>query len=148
MSRLVLALALAAAACGRAPVGPPAHVVLVTIDTLRADHVNAQLTPALDRLAHEAVVFDQTITVAPLTLPAHASLLTGNYPPRHDTHTYGSVLWGYEQGSFTPVPISYDVFCAGQATMPSDGLRPLRRTRHSVTTSKTSRHNSLVAVIW
>lgn len=43
---------------------------------------------------------------------------SGNYPPRHDTHTYGSVLWDYDAGTFTPVPISYDVFCAGQATLP------------------------------
>jgi hypothetical protein len=47
---------------------------------------------------------------------------SGNYPPRHDTHTYGSVLWDYEQGNFTLVPISYDVFRAGQATLASGGL--------------------------
>jgi len=73
-----------AGACGRRPAAPrqPASIVLVTIDTLRADHVTARLTPALDRFAKEAVVFDQAVTVAPLTLPAHASLLTGSYPPR------------------------------------------------------------------
>jgi arylsulfatase A-like enzyme len=39
--------------------------------------------PTLDRLAREGVVFDQATTVAPLTLPAHTSLLTGLLPPRH-----------------------------------------------------------------
>src|SRR5512147_1774017 len=69
----------------RQPVGPrtPPSILLVTIDTLRADHVTLRLTPALDALGREGVVFDQAITVAPLTLPAHASLLTGLYPPRH-----------------------------------------------------------------
>jgi hypothetical protein len=47
---------------------------------------------------------------------------SGNYPPRHDAHTYGSVLWDYEGGSFTPTPVSYDVFCAGQATLPGGDL--------------------------
>jgi len=47
--------------------------------------------PALDRLARESIVFDQAVTVAPVTLPSHASLLTGLYPPRHgvrDNHLY------------------------------------------------------------
>jgi FtsP/CotA-like multicopper oxidase with cupredoxin domain len=66
------------------------------------------------------------------TLAVHFALLhtgkvlifsgSGNYPPRHDTHTYGSVLWDYDAGVFTPVPISYDVFCAGQATLPDGDL--------------------------
>ena len=38
--------------------------------------------PALDALGRDAIVFDQALTVSPLTLPAHASLLTGRYPPR------------------------------------------------------------------
>jgi arylsulfatase A-like enzyme/Tfp pilus assembly protein PilF len=61
----------------------PSSVVLVTIDTLRADRVNDRLTPALSALGREGVVFDQAITVAPLTLPAHASLFTARYPTRH-----------------------------------------------------------------
>jgi choline-sulfatase len=96
------------------PTRAPSSIVLVTIDTLRADHVNAQLTPTLDALARDAVVFDQAITVAPLTLPAHASLLTAQYPTRHTVHdnqifalpetvpTYQSILKqrGYATGAF------------------------------------------------
>lgn len=103
------------AACGKpARIRPPSSIVVVTIDTLRADHVNARLMPALDAVARESVVFEQTITVAPLTLPAHASLLTGEYPPRHrvrdnqlfslpqDVPTYSSQLHerGYTTGAF------------------------------------------------
>ena len=81
------AAALLLIACGSPrPARAPSSIVLVTIDTLRADHVNAQLTPTLDALAREAVVFDQAITVGPLTLPAHASLLTAQFPTHHTVH--------------------------------------------------------------
>ena len=58
-------------------------MVLVTIDTLRADHLSPAVTPVLDRLAAEALKFETAITVSPVTLPSHASLLTGSYPPAH-----------------------------------------------------------------
>src|SRR5574339_241765 len=66
----------------------PANVLLITLDTTRADRLtpygfmDARM-PALERLAREGVVFDQATTVAPLTLPAHCSLFTGLLPPRH-----------------------------------------------------------------
>jgi len=79
-----IAVAVLAGSCGSpAPPRAPSSIVLVTIDTLRADHVNQQVTPALAALAKESIVFDQAITVAPLTLPAHTSLLTAQFPPRH-----------------------------------------------------------------
>ena len=64
------------------------NVVLVTIDTLRADHVGAYgapkgSTPALDSLASEGLRFENAISPVPLTRPAHASLFTGLYPPEH-----------------------------------------------------------------
>jgi choline-sulfatase len=64
---------------------PPRRVVLVTIDTLRADHVGAygstkKLTPTLDALAADGTVFENTTSTTPLTGPAHASILTGRYP--------------------------------------------------------------------
>ncbi len=60
------------------------NIVLVTIDTLRADHVGSRdTTPALDALAAEGLRFQNAISPAPLTRPAHASLLTGLYPPEH-----------------------------------------------------------------
>jgi arylsulfatase A-like enzyme len=72
----------------REPVPPPHHVLLVSIDTLRADHVGSYgyakpTTPHLDALAAEAIVFENASTTAPWTLPAHASLLTGLYPSHH-----------------------------------------------------------------
>src|SRR6185436_10187149 len=66
----------------------PPSIVLVTIDTLRADRLGAygrspSITPALDALATRGVVFENAWTTAPLTVPAHASLLTGLLPPKH-----------------------------------------------------------------
>jgi arylsulfatase A-like enzyme/Flp pilus assembly protein TadD len=60
-------------------------VILITIDTLRADHVGcygAQMvkTPTLDALAHDGVVFEHAISQVPLTWPSHAVILTGTYP--------------------------------------------------------------------
>jgi len=68
-----------------------ANVLLVTIDTLRQDRVGAYgnangLTPTLDRLASSGVRFAHAFTPAPLTLPAHASILTGLLPRRHGIH--------------------------------------------------------------
>jgi hypothetical protein len=61
------------------------NVLLVTIDTLRADRVGAYgsplgLTPTLDRLAREGVRFADAYAHVPLTLPSHATILTGAYP--------------------------------------------------------------------
>ena len=87
----------------RAPVTPagsgaPAHsVLLITIDTLRADRVgtygaaNAR-TPALDALARNGLRADRAWTPAPITLPAHASLLTGLYPPSHGARHNGIAM--------------------------------------------------------
>jgi arylsulfatase A-like enzyme/Flp pilus assembly protein TadD len=60
-------------------------VILITIDTLRADHVGcygAQTvkTPTLDALAQDGVVFERAISQVPLTWPSHAVILTGTYP--------------------------------------------------------------------
>lgn len=68
---------------------PQASVVLISIDTLRADRLafhgyrNGR-TPNLDALGREGVVFDDVISHVPLTLPAHASIFTGLLPPRHE----------------------------------------------------------------
>jgi choline-sulfatase len=66
-------------------------MILVTIDTLRPDHVTPEIAPALARLADTSLVFQNAISVGPLTLPAHASLLTGQIPPAHgvrDNHIF------------------------------------------------------------
>ena len=66
----------------------PLDVVLITLDTTRADKLgvyggDAGVSPSLDGLARRGVVFRHAIAHVPLTLPSHASLLTGLLPPRH-----------------------------------------------------------------
>jgi len=82
-----LLLAASAAACAPATAtGPqPPPIILVSIDTLRADRLGAWgnpggLTPSLDRFAAEAVVFERTYSQAGETLFSHASLFTSRYP--------------------------------------------------------------------
>jgi choline-sulfatase len=84
-SRAALLMALVVA-CGDGSRHP--SVLLVTIDTLRADAVSAWgevqgTTPYLDALAESGTRFADATTVTPLTLPAHASMLTGLRPARH-----------------------------------------------------------------
>jgi arylsulfatase A-like enzyme/Tfp pilus assembly protein PilF len=91
-----LLLVLGLAACGRGadPVRGPQRFVLVTIDTLRADHIGCYgdakaTTPTLDALAARGVRFETAISPAPLTLPSHATLLTALDPPEHGVRSNG-----------------------------------------------------------
>ena len=60
------------------------HVIIVTIDGLRADEVGAEITPTLQRMIDEGVSTLAAQTVRPsLTLPAHASIVTGRTPDQH-----------------------------------------------------------------
>jgi arylsulfatase A-like enzyme/Flp pilus assembly protein TadD len=68
--------------------------VIVSIDTCRADQLGcygaaADVTPQLDALAREATLFENAISPVPITLPAHASMLTGTIPPYHGVHDNG-----------------------------------------------------------
>jgi arylsulfatase A-like enzyme/Flp pilus assembly protein TadD len=92
-------------ACGRAEEQPaPAdaprraeNLLLITIDTLRADAVGAYgsstaRTPSLDALAGRGLRFDRAFAPTPITLPSHASLLTGLYPPGHGARHNGVAM--------------------------------------------------------
>ena len=73
----------------------PRSVLLVSVDTLRADRLGsygyqAASTPILDALAARGLRFEQAVTVAPLTLPAHTSLLSGTFPTFHGVRDNGS----------------------------------------------------------
>jgi choline-sulfatase len=79
-----LAFLLAAPGCRRAAF-PGSHVFVISIDTLRADHLPAYgyrsvETPAIDALARDGLLFETAIAHVPLTLPSHATLFTGQLP--------------------------------------------------------------------
>jgi arylsulfatase A-like enzyme/Tfp pilus assembly protein PilF len=70
------------------------NVVLITIDTLRADHVGCYgykqiKTPNIDSLAAEGLRFERAFAAAPVTLPSHSAILTGTYPMLSGMHDFG-----------------------------------------------------------
>jgi len=82
-----------------APPASKSHpdVFLITIDTLRADHVGCYgakqvKTPNLDAIASQGLRFTQAFTVSPITNSSHASLLTGTYPSTNGVRDFGSPL--------------------------------------------------------
>ncbi len=91
--------ALTLASCGVDTAAPPPdaprHVILISIDTLRADHVGAYghqrpTTPFLDSLAKDGVLFEQQMSNSNNTLSSHASILSGLVPMAHGTRDGGS----------------------------------------------------------
>jgi arylsulfatase A-like enzyme len=96
---------------------PPPNVLLISIDTLRADHTSVYgyeraTTPTLEALAEEGARFDAAYAPTATTAPSHASLFTSLYPPTHRVVKNGRVLaqkhetlaevlarWGYQCGA-------------------------------------------------
>ncbi len=80
-------------AVAQPPAPPPANVVLITIDTLRADHVGCYgykqvKTPNIDSLAADGTRFERAFAVVPVTLPSHTTMLTGTYPMLSGMHDF------------------------------------------------------------
>lgn len=93
---MVAVAAALGAGCGRRERAADSrpNIVLITIDTFRADHLGASgyaraTTPVLDALAASGARFTQAIAQAPETAPSHASMLTGLYPPEHGVRSNG-----------------------------------------------------------
>jgi arylsulfatase A-like enzyme/Flp pilus assembly protein TadD len=91
-----VALLLAAVPSAPTPRMPP-NLVLITLDTTRADHLGAwgygpARTPVLDSLAARGTRFARCDTAAPITLPSHATILTGLFPPRHGVRDNGTFV--------------------------------------------------------
>ncbi|HVS65553.1 MAG TPA: sulfatase-like hydrolase/transferase [Thermoanaerobaculia bacterium] len=104
MSKLATAAAVALLAVACARPGEDGRentldaILLVTLDTTRSDRLGFEgapvATPTLDRLAASGVRFEHAYTTAPMTLPAHASILTGLLPPEHGIHENSRRLRG------------------------------------------------------
>ncbi len=102
MSRLrmvpfALLAVLVAPACVRRPAEPPATILLVTIDTLRRDHVGAYgyprpTTPFIDGLARDGLCFDRAVTPQPQTAASHSSILSSLHPLSHGVVANGMTL--------------------------------------------------------
>jgi choline-sulfatase len=85
---ILLVAAFAAGGCRQREVFPKAPVIVISIDTLRADRLPAYgygkvETPALERLRRDSILYENAYSHVPLTLPSHVSLLTGLLPPQN-----------------------------------------------------------------
>lgn len=72
-------------------------LLIITLDTTRADHIGAYghehaKTPTIDALAAQGYRFERAYSTIPLTTPAHASILSGLYPPRHGIRNNGDAI--------------------------------------------------------
>ena len=79
--------------------GREPNVILISLDTTRADHLGCYgdrdaRTPTIDALASRGVLFSEAATPAPLTLPAHSSIMTGFYPTYHGVRLNGTTALG------------------------------------------------------
>src|SRR5258708_12912317 len=84
---------LAFAPLSRAAVKAEPNVVIITVDTLRADHLGCYgykqiRTPNIDALAADSVRFERAYTPVPVTLPAHTAIFTGTYPLLTGMHDF------------------------------------------------------------
>jgi choline-sulfatase len=82
---------------GPVPAARPVNLVLVTIDTLRADRLGCYgyskvETPNLDEIARQGVLFENAVAQAPITAPSHASMMTGQYPTIHKVRNTGGFV--------------------------------------------------------
>ena len=88
LAALVLLVAVALLSCSKSTARPIRNVILISIDTCRADYLSCygyprKTTPNIDAIAKEAVLFEHVVSPVPMTLPAHSSILTGTNPLYH-----------------------------------------------------------------
>jgi arylsulfatase A-like enzyme len=151
MNRLAAALALVVLATGCERGGPPRNVLLISVDSLRADRLSAygnerRTSPTLDRLAQEGVLFERAISPTSWTLPSHVTLLSGRDPAQHGTVAKTDRIddavpllqeafarAGYETGGFYSGPFLHPYFGFGRGfesyasceTIEVDAARPI-----------------------
>jgi tetratricopeptide (TPR) repeat protein len=94
-----LVSAQSAGAMGNRGREPKYNLLLITIDTLRADHLGCYgyhqvKTPSIDGLAKEGVLFSKAFTPVPITLPSHVTIMTGLYPIQHGIRNNGNFILG------------------------------------------------------
>ncbi|HLX83022.1 MAG TPA: sulfatase-like hydrolase/transferase [Terriglobales bacterium] len=95
LCRSLLVVGLAVSALAASPTPP--NIILITLDTFRADRMDflgsrRALTPNLDAFAEQSVVFTHAYAQVPLTAPSHASILTGTYPQFHQVKDFQTPL--------------------------------------------------------
>ncbi|HET6202550.1 MAG TPA: sulfatase-like hydrolase/transferase [Planctomycetota bacterium] len=126
--KILAGLPLLAAACARSD--RPRSLLLVTFDTTRADRLGAyggaaDVSPNLDALAREGALFESAYSPVPMTLPSHATILTGLEPPAHGAHGNGQILPGDVTnlaGRLSAAGFATAAFLGSSVLDPSTGL--------------------------
>jgi choline-sulfatase len=100
-SAVLLGFVLASFAWAQSKQPAQPNVVVITIDTLRADHLGCYgykqiRTPNIDALAHEGIRFERAFTPVPITLPSHTVIFTGTYPTLNGMHDFSGNKLGAE----------------------------------------------------
>lgn len=90
-----------------APVVPGAPVIVISIDTLRADHLPAYgydgvATPAIDALRRDGLLYSEAYSHCPMTLPSHLSIFTGLLPYQHEVRN--NLGYTFDGGRFDTLP--------------------------------------------
>jgi arylsulfatase A-like enzyme len=161
--------ALVAAALVGCDAGPrePRSVLLVTLDTTRADVLagdaaSRALAPRAAALADEGLRFPRAYSVAPLTLPAHASLLTGLVPPRHGLRDNGRAALspaaetlpellaarGFDTAAFVSSVVLARGFGLAQGFATYDGPEPEARAAGHAQSERSARATAAAAAAW
>lgn len=135
---------------------PGASVVMVTLDTTRADRLGcygstAGLTPFLDDMAERGILFENAQSVGPVTLPAHTSMMTGLNPVKHEVRNNGMFVLdedfetlaevfsenGYATGAFISAQVLVARYGLDQGfDVYDDDLSQARKAGHSVVPSR------------
>jgi arylsulfatase A-like enzyme/Flp pilus assembly protein TadD len=107
-SNILLGLIFLGSSLGQSRKPPVVNVVVVTIDTLRADHLGCYgykqvRTPNIDALAADSVRFERAFTPVPITLPAHTVIFTGTYPTLNGMHDFSGNRLGAEPPTLAQV---------------------------------------------
>ncbi|MFT4540154.1 MAG: arylsulfatase A-like enzyme [Planctomycetota bacterium] len=115
-----LAVCLASAACGGS--STPPHVILITMDTLRADALgcygaDGAASLSIDRFAAFATRYEQCVSTAPWTVPSHASLFTGRFPFEH-----GAISFDVDHMADNVTPLSDEHWTLAEA-LQAEGYR-------------------------
>src|SRR5256885_1431585 len=110
--RVVLPFVFVFLACTKHPEAPALHfpgapVILISIDTLRADHLplygyRGVATPAIDALGRDGLVFTSAWSHCPMTLPSHLSMLTGLLPAEHEVRN--NIGYRFAAGKHASIP--------------------------------------------
>ncbi len=147
------------------------HIILITIDTLRADHLSCYQyqgikTSHIDHLAKEGTIFEHAYTSTPITLPAHASILTGLYPQAHgvynnatyflnpSTVTLPEVLKddGYKTAAFVSAYVLHSRYGLNQGFQVYNDFLPMAKngvkSLHNLYDERKAEQTTILALEW